>query len=284
MSNLKNNPDKTENGKIFSFGVNEFNYHGGASDNTIRGANSSSSNCIGPCYPANQFILHPITLQPTTNTHSFCPIVPRKNKFGQVSWNEECKKVPSKIEETDEMKLNFVLPKLIFDPQEFLKMYYSVYALDDAVLWYSHHADVPYNTIKRIMDCALKSYGQLELGNSEPSDSMVELTKFFILNYWFDTYFKLLSPILKIKTINNMEQITLREEPKDKLYTVQQKLAVKSLIEPELTTLLLIKILKKYVQHYDEIWTIMSSHFHKLKKIAYFFIKQKLIKMLSAKK
>lgn len=219
--------------------------------------------CIGPCYPGGMEVLHPITLEYITYNEPFCPTAPWRHKLGGIWRHERCNKVTYKPDGPDEVESNFIIPKFVFNPDEFLKIYYRMFSIDDAVLWYNENPDVPYQTIRRIMDCALKVHGIDELYTREASDLMVEFTKFMILNYWFDLYFVNLTPHLQII---DEKIIFLKEPDKDNKLDAQQKILIKSNIEKLLTNLFVVKSLKKFVKHYKEEWFSMSNHTKKLQK------------------
>lgn len=251
----------------------------------------TKNKCIGPCYPANTPILHPITLQLTSNSKPFCPIQPLLNKFqastqqqllhGRAQIIDEC----SKITSTGQYEQNFITPKIEFDTTKFLILYYSIQSLDDAVIWYNNNASVPYNTIKRIMDCALKIYGIEELQEKPATDFMIEFTKFMILEYWFDKYlikFASLITLTETKTDQySIQLITNLEDNESKIHSFNksQKLFMKHTIESLLTTLLIRRILKKYCEYYKDQWQTMDNHLSKLSKIAFYFIRKKMLQL-----
>ncbi len=207
--------------------------------------------CIGPCYPPNTTILHPITLQLIDNTnYSFCPINPWKDKLNRIHNVTVCSKPTVDIEYKD-IEQDYILPELAFDPAEFLIINYNIRSLEEAVLWYNKHLTIPYKTIKRIMDCALLAHGLEELKIS--SDYMIDFTKYMIMEHWFDDYYKLLT-------------------------TDKNKSIIKKQINDILTSLLLTRILTKYAQNYKNTWNTITSHLNKLKRVAFIFIRNKLLK------
>jgi hypothetical protein len=243
--------------------------------------------CIGPCYPPGSTILHPITLQIVSSNKSsnklFCPIQPWRDKLGRTHVVDECTKVTSSASVNEDIEKNFIIPKISFDPAKFLVLYYSIRSLDEVVIWYNNNATVPYNTIKRIMDCALKVYGEEELHEKPASDFMIEFTKFMILEYWFDKYLIKLSPFISVveNKINNVHTLVVNQEiledSKQKTFDIKQKLFIKKKVEELLTTLLVRRILRKFYEQYKDTWTSMNSHLIKLSKIAFYFVKRKLL-------
>jgi hypothetical protein len=228
--------------------------------------------CIGPCYPPNTKAIHPLTLDQMTANLPFCPVVPWRasKKFPTIIF-EECDKVTYKINEQQEIE-NLLIPIFTFDPIEFLITYYHITSLDNAVVWYYQNSEVPYLTMKRVMDCALAGYGLTELGDHEASNTIIEYIKFVILNFWFDTYINQLSPYLRIKH----DKITYTNEKSNERLTDQQQIMVKNHLDVLLTNLLLTKIIKKFIKQYKNEWSTMSSYFHKLRDLTLEYIIQEL--------
>jgi len=255
------------------------------------------SACIGPCYPPNTKVLHPITLQLMTSSKDsnkpFCPIQPWRDKIGRTFIMEECTK-PTDVNYDEELEKNFIIPKISFDPMRFLITYYNIRNLDNAVMWYNDNPTVPYSTIQRIMNCALKVYGEDELYNKPASDLMIDFARFMILEYWLDDYLLQLSPYIVL-----VENIPTKANPSiDKPYTMtindsvidelkeshiqyfdkKQKAFLKQVIQDITTTLLIRRILKKMYEHYKDRWTQMDHHLNKLNNMSFLFIKRKLLK------
>lgn len=201
--------------------------------------------CIGPCYPPGTTIMHPTTLQLIEGKNfSFCPINPWKDQLNRIHNITLCTKPSTDIVDDKNIEQRLVLSELLFDPAEFLIVNYNIRSLEEAILWYNDHSTVPYDTIKRIMDCALSVYGLNEL---EPvPDYMIDFVKKIMLTYWSHEYCKSLS--------------------------------TDCISESSLTSLLLTRIITKYVQHYKKDWSNTTSLFSKLKRIAFVFLKKKMSK------
>lgn len=122
--------------------------------------------CVGNCYKPKTWIVHPITLEHVTDiVDPFCPV--RQWKYADKNGNiikkitDKCNNnINIKEEQTPkELELNILTPTIDFSCNDFLKIYYKIYSLEDALQWIEKNNHVPYFTKKRIIDCALKSHG-----------------------------------------------------------------------------------------------------------------------------
>jgi hypothetical protein len=250
-----------------------------------------SKQCIGPCYKRSEEIIHPITYQIVTDhTRNFCPVNPWKNKFtNRVESVGEC--AYGKVNNRN-YKIDYLNQTIYFDENSFLKIYYQIFGLDLAILWYNDNPHISYNTIRRIMDCAIKVYGIAEFYDKDSSDMINEFTKFMILNYWyvfrhiklekykrpsgeelilwfdFDYDIKMDSYTMKARNEINIDV--------DVYENIMFKMLYEK-IEEILTEKLLIYIHRTLVETYRDKWDEIDSHFSKLKKIAQKIIQIKLL-------
>lgn len=251
--------------------------------------------CIGSCYPPNERILHPTVLTYISNEKKsfandaihlretgkpFCPIQPWRDRLGVLHIFDNCSTVTSSTDIDKKIIQDFIIPKIQFDPIRFLTMYYNIRSLDDAVLWYTNNQSVPYKTIERIMNCALKVYGEEELYNRPVSDAMMDFTKYMISEYWMNDFLHKLSPMITlIKNKSNEYELIIKSDMDEKYkeFNNDEKLFLKNTINELLTNLLLRRILKKCYEHYKTTWNTSNSHLLKVNKIAYYFIRRKLL-------
>jgi hypothetical protein len=122
--------------------------------------------CLGPCYEKGTFIIHPVTLEYTTDTlHPFCAVNeweytnPETGKK-EMRINDVCFNPTSKDNiSAKELEMNIILPKMDFSCEHFLKIYYDIFSMETAIEWVDSNKHVPYYSVQRIMDCAWKAYG-----------------------------------------------------------------------------------------------------------------------------
>jgi hypothetical protein len=166
-----------------------------AEEHDKRSTNGSldDPDCLGPCYPANTIIVHPLILQYVTNTkHPFCPIKPWRNRLkrGALETTKACSKpTPAKLIDDAAVQMNFITPKLTFDPRKFLSMYYNVFTYDNVNRWYYERMEKgtipPWATVRRVFDCAIRVYG-LEKFKNELDDVSLDTIQAILRQYWAD--------------------------------------------------------------------------------------------------
>ena len=127
----------------------------------------NNNQCITPCFEKGSFITHPITLEIiSSNYHPFCATNqyvykdPTTGKKKELSY-EICMGATTKDKylKTKDISIQMLLPTINFDHGVFLKIQYNIHSFEDALDWIINNSHVPYNTIKRILDCAWNVYG-----------------------------------------------------------------------------------------------------------------------------
>jgi len=169
--------------------------------------------CVSKCYPSNTNPLHPITLEYMksvgniiTKDKPFCAIEPVKTEAGTYRISDICSKVSNNLNDTEIMDI--IIPKISFDPSQFLKLYYDITSLEECLLWIHDHEaqNLPYKTIERNLNCALKAYGAMAF-KDVIEDIIVVLFIVFVQKYWVKSYTKRLMKLNKEisfdSTINN---------------------------------------------------------------------------------
>lgn len=219
--------------------------------------------CIGPCYPAGTMIMHPVSLEYITNDkYPFCPVDLWKDKHGVVIPIDQCR-VPSKIDEVTmkNIEMDVITPTINFDSKQFLKLYYKIESFNDATLWSYEHANVPYDTLERILDCAWKAYG-LEL--QDIGDDITDFYSDLIKSYWIDSFYIKLKSKLIIDEAGHVKiSKTANQTEKDTAYYKKQK---KEFILSFLNNKIIRQILQEIISHYKNKWLEIPSHSKKIKK------------------
>lgn len=164
----------------------------------------SEKKCIGPCYKAGTIILHPLGIKSTTSKNfNFCPVREIENSDHNLLQNynsliENGLKKPLKnsvnpiidecfsknIEEREPMQIDMLLPKIDYSDKSFLKIYYDIKSINDAVLWIKNNNKNKL-TNTRILDCSLRAFGK---DMSYISDGLAEIYIYFLVNYWNKGY------------------------------------------------------------------------------------------------
>lgn len=179
-------------------------------DNIVLGnkypKSKNNRECIGPCYEPGTWILHPVTLDYISHpTDPFCPI----NEW--VDINKQTNKHVTRIVDVchklnvtpkyKEPNVDFVMPSIIFSSEHFLKSYYEISSLEEAVEWCDKNKHLSARTLIRIMDSAWVTYfdKQENLDNNDIiDDRIVMLYINFAKRNWIDKIVEQFSKYVKI--------------------------------------------------------------------------------------
>jgi hypothetical protein len=127
--------------------------------------------CIGPCYPTNTHIRHPITLNDLyDDKYNICPTdgyVKFDSKTGKshIVFSDHCY-VPTIAKETDSKYIDektkemIVTPKFNFSSDFFIKIYYNIKNLEDLLSWLDKHDKDPYRTKERVFNNGMIVYSE----------------------------------------------------------------------------------------------------------------------------
>lgn len=141
----------------------------------------NNQQCIGPCYPAGEYITHPVNLNTVhLEEHKpFCPTMPwKKNENDLLKFVDECL-VPDNMNKytKEEIVLNYVAPTIGYSYKTFLKTFYNIVSFEEAVDYISNNKS-PLYTQLRIMNAAWKSYGiNADIINDQLLEFYVNLVK-----------------------------------------------------------------------------------------------------------
>lgn len=145
--------------------------------------------CISPCYPAGKFVLHPITLQYVTIHDSpFCLTdkIITKDYMGRdiVAYADGC----MNISKTNDIKVDHVVPVMNFSSEYFLREFYNIDTLENAVEW-CDRKDLPKNNIIRILNAAWDAYYDGEvIIDSRIVEYHIKIIKLWWLNDLFNEF------------------------------------------------------------------------------------------------
>lgn len=114
----------------------------------------SGFRCLGPCNKPGEWIIHPITLEYVVNKdHPFCPVNEWVDDNGEKKSVDQCYNVSNKSAKD----MSVVVPDVRFSTEQFLKLYYKLFSFEQVIQWAEDNKNLPYKTMKRILDCALDS-------------------------------------------------------------------------------------------------------------------------------
>lgn len=234
--------------------------------------------CLTKCYPKGEKVVHPVILTGVEHeTHSFCAIDPvysrsiESEKTYDIPGKEfnmifidACKLEDNKIYQPPN-ELESLLLGFYFNANDFLSNMYGLYSFDQVIYWTLDNNYLPFDTIKRVHNCAWKAYGnKIEAITNIVVDYYYDLAK----NYWLYDY---------VKVIRNEYSFNLTTQKKN----------IPSETEEELYDIILSEFftydffndtIKRYVYLYQDIWDSIESHYIKLKN----FIFRQLIENIEA--
>ena len=219
--------------------------------------------CIGPCYPPNKKILHPVTIRYESDYHEpFCPTLQYTDKkSGSTQWTDVCYHVTAKEEDKEMVTMNIINPSLAFTSTHFLRVYYNITSFEDALQWLDNNSEAPYYTQERIINCAWNSYG----------DTVKEITTLLIMFYlklskkrWMRIILASLNKYLDIKD----EEIKFGKVNSNKLtpdtYLKVEK--INFLIERLINFHTMQQYLIKYVQDKGDKWDQYENYTIQIRK------------------
>ena len=117
--------------------------------------------CIGPCYEANKFIIHPILLKYVSGVDEpFCPtnIYKEIGEKGDKDYNlfvDTCFKPTSNILDDNN---DILYPNITFDSKTFLSIYYQISNYQESLEWFNNNSTTPIDTKLRILECTLIAF------------------------------------------------------------------------------------------------------------------------------
>ena len=118
--------------------------------------------CLDYCYKPNTWIIHPTSFVPVTNhLENFCPINEYDGKNKRDGDIDQCKSssVVKDKQLAEDLGRNILMPTNNFSNENFLKIYYKINSMEEALDWITENSFEPYYTRRRIMDTSIKAFG-----------------------------------------------------------------------------------------------------------------------------
>lgn len=224
--------------------------------------------CLTKCYPKNKLYMHPVVLgfikNFDKNTCAINPVYDKKNNSNNIKIYDECRLDDNNTyvipDDTESLLLKFY-----FDPYNFLRSIYELYSFDEVIEWSKEMYYLPFNTIKRVHNCAWIAFG---LKMEEITDNVVDYY-FYILNkYWTKDYLK------NIEKDYSFELSTDKSD--DNIETIYDEL-----FKSTVTNSFLQDLIKNYIFDYEDSWIFIESHYDNFKKYIYEKFVEKINKNLT---
>jgi hypothetical protein len=223
--------------------------------------------CITDCKDKNEQFIHPVTLEGIKRNYNACAVFPSQQLSSELDpsqyINDDMCDINdnNKFDTPDEIKI-FLLT-FNFDPDVFLKNTYKIQSMEDAIKWTLENNKYPYDTIRRIHDCAWKVYGR----NSENITTITfEYYYEIVTKHWIKIYLKRIQQKYSFDIITNKKHTDLY----DKIKTV--------ILSKILNYDNFIMIIKKCISTNQEQWSYITSHYDFIKEYIYQYIISELDK------
>lgn len=231
--------------------------------------------CLTKCYPKSVSYLHPVLLVDVLDRdNNSCAIDPvqdsnnlSKFEYGMI-FSDKCN-----LENNNTFKppneLESILLSFTMEPEYFLANIYDLHSFDQVIYWTIENDYLPFDTIKRVHNCAWKVYGN-KVENL--SNNILEYYYDICINYWAKDYAK---SIEKKYSFN----IFSRRASRNNEYTDSVQLIYDIIVNDIITYDFFVTMIKRYVYEYQDKWHLIDSKlFYKLIKI---YIYQQLLEYLN---
>jgi len=228
--------------------------------------------CLTQCYPANESYFHPTILQVITEPHkNSCAIDPFYDvKQEEMIYTDKCI-VENNLTHELPTELNVILLNFDFHYRDFLSNMYNLNSFDQVIYWTLENSYLPFDTIKRVHNCAWKAYGNKM---SNLSEKVLEYYYDVVKINWIKDYYKSLSKkfIFHISNDNKLKIIRVGDkstESNAQSHTAGSRELYELIIFYYFNYSFFIKVIKSYLKVYKNTWEDIPSHYGNLKNFCY---------------
>lgn len=231
----------------------------------------SGKKCLTKCYPRNVEYLHPVLLTGILhNIDSTCAIEPVHNAYSYIEDKmiiaEKCNLEDNNVYQAPSEIENLLLG-FYFNATDFLSSIYGIHSFDEAIHWSLDNDHLPYDTIKRVHNCAWRVFGKkIDNLSSEILEYYYDLAK----SYWLRDYVDLIRNKYSFNVFSN-KKITEIENVSDEIYNI--------LLTDFFSYNFFINCIKRYIYENQDNWENIDSHYNNIKK----FVFNQLIYLLDEK-
>lgn len=218
--------------------------------------------CLGPCFKPNTWITHPDTLEyVTTKDAPFCPtnphiVVDPHTGKKQKLIIDECFKADENID-LNLIQLNVLSPKINFNCEQFIKIYYKIYSFENGLNWIETNKKSPHYTKIRILECMWKIYGN---DLNVITNRTVNIYMNIIKKKWIKLIYKELKEYVIIDENENIyfsiNEVQNKVQNKNK-YRVEK---INFIMDKIINHNNVYKILKKHIRNNGKIWDKIVNH------------------------
>lgn len=242
--------------------------------------------CIGPCYHPGTWIVHPVTLEYTTDKNNpFCPVrqweYVDKNTNKKISLTTDVCYPPTENKDLSgkEFEINILTPNIDFNDEHFLKIYYNIYSFENAVEFIDTKKYLPLLTKVRIMDCALNAYGNdLNVIDHRTVNFFIQVAESLWINDLYNAINKYI--VIKDDKINFDKQYAFVDDNEvDKLNDLNdnnKEIKINYIKHKFINSDNMYKFIIKYLKHRKEKWNDIKNHVANMKNDFIVYIEQKI--------
>lgn len=218
--------------------------------------------CLTKCYPKGSVYLHPVILTGVKNTLiNSCAIDPVHSKDPQYNlehnmiFDDKCRLEDNQIYKPPD-ELESILLSFYFNPRDFLANIYEINSFDEAIRWTLENDHLPFDTIKRVNNCAWKVFGnKIEELSSRVLEYYFDISR----TYWLKDYIKIIQNKFSFDfTSNKNKDIS---DAFDELYQL--------FYSKIYTYNFFVNAVKRYIYEYQDKWELINSHYLLLKKFIF---------------
>ena len=146
--------------------------------------------CLGQCYYPGSTIIHPITFEKhIVHIEPTCAVVPFM-KDNIITYFDKC--INPTANKNENLETNILVPEIIFDELSFLKIYYDIFSMEDALNYIDKNKYNSIFTKIRIMNLTLKCfYEEINIIDQRFVDFIIEYIKKIKIKkiyYYLHTY------------------------------------------------------------------------------------------------
>ena len=235
--------------------------------------------CLTQCNGINQTYFHPIILTGVAGyMYNTCAIDPVYDvKKGNMIYTDICNlEDNSKYELPTELGAIFL--NFDFHYRDFLSNMYGLNSFDQVIYWTLENDYLPFDTIKRVHNCAWKAYG-LKVENL--SDKVFEYYYELIQTHWIVNYYNILNQKYIFREMID-GKLSITRNVTGEHVSASEKL-FELIIFYYFNYSFFIRVIKRYLKVYKNVWDDIDSHYVNLKKFCFKYLVHNIKKDLPKK-
>ncbi len=226
--------------------------------------------CLTPCYPANSWTIHPITLRYHKSTNPYCHVgLSISNDPNKIEEIDDCYNPISK-DELDKIDVDFLIPLFDFNCNHFLILYNNIKNLADGMEYLEKKKYTSINTRARVVNCLLKVHGNhIEIVDQRLVDFFIELAKKKWINIMYD--------VLNKYIYANSENVKfIRPQTNNISYNDYKIERINFIIMKFLVYDEMYKFLNRYIKHRMDNWKYIENHIENIMNEYIIYISNKI--------